>query len=121
MKMLNTILRNFTGKSATRLYPFEEREPFENARGELKLHVDDCIFCGKCAKKCPSQCISVSRPEASWEFDPFACVFCGVCVDVCPKTCLVQDGKYLAPSQNRQYVYIQDAERKKKQKPKKAA
>ncbi len=121
MKMLTNILKNFTSKTATRLYPFEEREPFKNTRGELKLDVDGCKFCGICSKRCPSGCISVSKKEAAWEFDPFACIYCGVCVDACPTNCLAQDEKYLSPSQNRQYVYIQDVERKKKVKPKKAA
>jgi len=121
MKMLANIIKNFTRKSATRLYPAEEREPFSNTRGELKLDVDNCKFCGICSKKCPSQCISVSRNEASWEFDPFICVYCGICVEACPTGCLVQDVKYLAPSRNRQYVYIQDVDRKKTAKPRKVA
>lgn len=89
-KMTANILRNFFGKRATRMYPIEVREPFENSRGELYNDIDQCIFCGTCALKCPSQCITVDKDQAIWTCDPLACVYCGVCVDACPTHCLHQ-------------------------------
>lgn len=92
--MTPTILRNFFGKKATRMYPIEVREPFENSRGELVNDIDKCIFCGACALKCPSQCITVDKDTAVWTCDPYACVYCGVCVAACPTQCLSQKTTY---------------------------
>ena len=83
-KMLPVILKNFFNPRATRFYPQEVRRPFPETRGEMVNDIDTCIFCSTCARKCPSQCIEVTKQEAVWRYDPFACVFCGVCVDVCP-------------------------------------
>ena len=92
MKMLPTVLANLFGKAATRDYPAFVREPFAHARGELVNDIERCIFCGTCARKCPSQCLTVEKgtAEGSWTLEFFACVGCGVCVDVCPVHCLAQ-------------------------------
>jgi len=92
MKMLPTVLANLLGKPATRNYPFYVRESFEHARGELINDIGRCIFCGTCARKCPSQCLTVTRDktEGLWTLEFFACVGCGVCVDACPVSCLSQ-------------------------------
>lgn len=55
-----------------------------------------CNFCGICASKCPSQCISVQKKAATWTYNPFACVYCGVCVEVCPQESLHQERGYKA-------------------------
>ena len=47
-KMTPNILKNAVSKYATRLYPFEVREPFEKVRGNLDIDIDKCIFCKKC-------------------------------------------------------------------------
>ncbi len=70
------------------MYPFEKREAFENARGQLEIDIDNCIFCGICQRKCPSTCLNVDKANAKWELDPYNCVICGVCVEACPKKCL---------------------------------
>ncbi|OGR34305.1 MAG: hypothetical protein A2051_06245 [Desulfovibrionales bacterium GWA2_65_9] len=92
MKMLPTVIANLFSKPATRNYPFFVREPFEHARGELINDIERCIFCGACARKCPSQCLTVTKDktEGIWTLEFFACVGCGVCVDVCPVNCLSQ-------------------------------
>lgn len=92
MKMLPTVLSNLFSKPATRAYPFFVRDPFPAARGELINNIEACIFCGTCARKCPSQCLTVTKDkvEGAWALDFFACVGCGVCVDVCPTKCLSQ-------------------------------
>jgi ech hydrogenase subunit F len=92
MKMLPTVLTNLFSKPATRNYPFFVREPFPAARGELVNDIERCIFCGTCARKCPSQCLTVQKDktEGIWTLEFFACVGCGVCVDVCPVNCLSQ-------------------------------
>ena len=92
MKMLPTVLSNLFSAPATRNYPFEVRAPFTHARGELINDIDKCIFCGTCARKCPSQCLEVTKDktDGSWSLTVLACVGCGVCVDACPVNCLSQ-------------------------------
>ena len=58
------------------------------AEGGLKNDLDQCVFCGLCAKNCPAGAITVNRAEKKWEVDKSACVQCGLCVDNCPKKCL---------------------------------
>jgi formate hydrogenlyase subunit 6/NADH:ubiquinone oxidoreductase subunit I len=94
MYMLTTILKNLFTGHATRLYPVEKREPFNGAKGELKIDIDKCVMCTLCQVKCPSQCIGVDKKERNWQLDPFACVYCGVCVEVCPVKCLHQERAY---------------------------
>ncbi len=94
LKMTPNVLGRLFTKYATRLYPVEVREPFPNARGELVNKIEDCIFCGMCQRKCPSQCITVDKKEAVWTLDAFSCVVCGVCVDACPTHCLSQNKAY---------------------------
>ena len=92
MKMLPTVLSNLFSKPATRNYPFDVRENFPTTRGELVNDIDRCIFCGTCARKCPSQCLEVTKDktEGTWSLSFFSCVGCGVCVDACPVNCLSQ-------------------------------
>lgn len=92
MKMLPTVISNLFNKPVTRNYPFFVRDPFTTARGELVNDIDRCIFCGSCSRKCPSQCITVSKEGnmGAWKLEFFACVGCGVCVDACPVNCLSQ-------------------------------
>ena len=49
MYMLPNVLRNLSGKPATRLYPLEEREPFPAYRGVITNDVAKCIFCNDVA------------------------------------------------------------------------
>ena len=93
--MIGNIFKNLGSKPATRMYPFEKREPYEDTRGQLGgIDIDACIFCGICSKKCPSDAIVVNKAEKSWEVDRFKCVVCGVCTEVCPKKCLFMNEKY---------------------------
>ena len=65
MLMINTILRNFLKRPATRKYPMVKRDPFSNYRGRLINNVESCIFCRMCSTKCPAQCISTACFPAS--------------------------------------------------------
>ena len=95
--MIGNILKNLTSKPATRKYPFEKREPFKGSRGMVSgIGIEDCIFCGICSKKCPSDAIVVNKTEKSWEIDPFKCIICGVCSEVCPKKCIFMSEEYSA-------------------------
>lgn len=55
---------------------------------ELKCNLEECIYCGLCAKNCPADALTVDRKEKKWEVNKDACALCGVCVEKCPKKCL---------------------------------
>jgi ech hydrogenase subunit F len=105
--MIGNIFKNLASKPATRKYPFEKREPFKNSRGRVKgVDIDVCIFCGICARKCPSDAIKVNKNEKSWEIDPFKCVVCSVCSEVCPKKCLYMDEEYTASAYKKENIKL---------------
>lgn len=95
--MLRVILGNLFKKPATRLYPFEKREPFNHARGHLVFDPTNCIYCGICQKKCPAACITVIRQEKTWQVNPYSCVICGICVEACPKKSLSLNAVHRTP------------------------
>ena len=105
-KMTPNILRNFLTEKATRLYPYDVRKPFANVRGELVNQIEKCTFCGICAMKCPSKCITVDKKTATWVCDPFICVYCGVCVSVCPKKTLYQKEMYRKPQETHEMILM---------------
>ncbi|MBQ9753840.1 MAG: 4Fe-4S binding protein [Lentisphaeria bacterium] len=82
------ILGNLVKGPVTRNYPAFKREPFPGERGKLVIEEDKCIFCGMCAKKCPSNALKVTRQPKEWNFEQFRCILCGTCVEACPKKCL---------------------------------
>ena len=96
------ITRSAVTKPATRLYPFEKREPFPRTRGHIKFEIGTCVFCNLCAKKCPTEAIVCNRKDKSWEIDHLACVLCGNCVDSCRKGCLTQVNVAASPMTSRQ-------------------
>lgn len=115
------ILRNLAAPAATRRYPAAVREPFAGVRGEIVNDIAACVFCGRCALQCPSQCLTVDKEAGVWTCDPFACVFCGLCVDICPAKSLLQRAACCAPCRERRTIRLQGTPRKKKDKPSPAA
>ncbi len=115
--MTPNVIKNLTRKSATRMYPTQVREPFADVRGELYNEIDQCIFCGTCARKCPSQCITVEKQTGLWKCDPFACIYCGICVDTCPTNCLHQKTTWRPVSQEREQIVMHGEPPKPKKKP----
>ena len=104
--MTPTILRNFLGDRATRRYPHMIRPSFENARGAIHNDIHICTFCGVCAAKCPSQCISVDKKAAAWSYNPSACVCCGVCVESCTSGSLQQERDYRKPAREKEMIVL---------------
>ncbi len=104
--MIKNIFKNFAKGSVTRAYPIEVRSGFENARGELANEIDGCTLCGICAKKCPSQCITVDRKANLWELNPYACVYCGICMEACPKKCLVHERSHKKPTRVKESLIL---------------
>lgn len=114
--MTKNILKNLITKKSTRPYPFVIREPFEESRGELYNDIDNCIFCSTCARKCPSQCITVDKEKGIWTCDPFVCVFCGTCMEACPTHCLHHKRTWRPVSGQREMIEMQGTPPKSKKK-----
>ncbi len=89
--MVGNAIKNLFSRPATRLYPFEKREPFKGTRGSISIEEDKCIHCGICAKRCPADAITVVREKKTWSINHLSCVICSNCVLVCPKKCLNLD------------------------------
>lgn len=106
--MTPTILRNLMGKSATRLYPVEQREIFPRVRGHIENDINKCIFCNLCAIKCPSRCLEVTKEgeTGTWSLDLPACVACSVCVDVCPTKSISMEIKYADPYTEKELISL---------------
>lgn len=92
------VLSNLAGGPATRLHPFQKREPFPRARGHIEFDESKCNFCGGCARRCPAAAISVSREEKSYTFWPFRCIVCEACIEVCPKKAISLANQYRPPA-----------------------
>ena len=90
-------IKNLFSKPATKMYPFVAPEYPEATRGSIDIDIDNCIFCGICAKKCPSSAITVNRENKTWEIEKFGCVACAYCVYSCPKKCLSINNQYTSP------------------------
>lgn len=83
----------FTGPS-TLMYPAKQRVYPEITRGQIRIEIDLCIFCGMCSRKCPTDAITVTKDKRQWAIDRLYCITCGSCVGVCPKKCLHMDNHY---------------------------
>jgi ech hydrogenase subunit F len=82
------VARSAVAKPATRLYPFERREPYARTRGHIEFVIDSCTFCNICAHKCPTDAIVVNKKERVWAIDHTRCILCGNCVDDCRRGCI---------------------------------
>lgn len=89
--------------SVTELYPHTKPKMSKAYRSCIEFirfpatNSHDCIACDKCAKACPSDCISIEggKPEGlkrkrpmKFEVDFALCSLCGLCIDACPTNTL---------------------------------
>lgn len=98
MKFSKLIFKNLLNKPATLMYPVKKREFFPLTRGHVKIDIDKCVFCGICAKKCPTNAITVDRNSKTWTIERLRCIVCNSCVENCPKKCLTMENQYTSPS-----------------------
>lgn len=96
-KIGKVVLKSLFKKPATLMYPVIPREWQERTRGRVGISEADCIVCGICAKKCPTNAIAVDRKKRTWTIERMQCIQCSCCVDVCPKTCLIMENQYTEP------------------------
>jgi formate hydrogenlyase subunit 6/NADH:ubiquinone oxidoreductase subunit I len=97
-KMAKVVLNRLFQKPATLMYPVVPREWTERTRGHIDIDVDQCIKCGICARKCPTNAITVDRDASTWEIQRMQCIQCGCCAEVCPKKCLSMAPEYTTPN-----------------------
>ncbi len=97
MSFAGHALSNLFNKPVTSGYPFVKYEFTERTRGSIKINIDDCIFCGMCSRKCPSNAITVDKATKTWSIERMGCVQCSYCVISCPKNCLSVDRNYSQP------------------------
>jgi formate hydrogenlyase subunit 6/NADH:ubiquinone oxidoreductase subunit I len=97
MTFTKTILKNLLSKPVTRLYPQKPRIYPQRTRGHISIDIDTCVFCGLCAKKCPTGAITVNRVERSWSIERFGCIQCSACVESCNKNSLSMQQSYTEP------------------------
>lgn len=55
---------------------------------KLTFHKEDCNECGLCMKKCPVNCIDISRTP---QIDEKTCISCGACADICPTEAITRE------------------------------
>lgn len=81
-------------KPETLKYPFEKKDAYPQLKGHVVNHVDDCILCGICEKRCPCHTITVDKAARTWTVYEYRCIQCGFCVRECPKNCLEMAPNY---------------------------
>lgn len=96
-KITRLVLRSLLSKPATYAYPDINKKWHERTRGRVRLSEEDCILCGICVKKCPTDAIKVSREDRTWTIERMSCVLCGSCVEFCPKKCLIMANQFATP------------------------
>ncbi len=92
------ILTSLFSKPATAMYPLKKRVFYENTRGAVQNRIESCIFCGICARKCPTDALEVVKAQKQWSIDRFRCIACASCVTACPKKCLDMENAYTPPA-----------------------
>jgi ech hydrogenase subunit F len=115
--MTRTVLRNLFSRPATRPYPFHGAEPWraERSRGRIEIDIEACIFCGACAKRCPTDAIIVTKAQREWNIDRLRCCTCNACVEVCPVKCLSMDNRYTPVTTTRDKDIFRQAPRPPKE------
>ena len=95
--MTKTIAKNLATGPATLMYPQRAREFTPITRGRIDNAVEQCIFCGLCARRCPAYAITVGKERKEWQIDRLKCCICNLCVEVCPVKCLSTAKQFSPP------------------------
>lgn len=109
-KLGKMTLRSLFSKPETIRYPFEEPQHPACMKGEVEFDYSDCIYCGICEKRCPTDAIKVDKTNETWSINHFACIQCGSCIRECPKSCLSMNPVLVHPSSEKTVVTISKPE-----------
>ena len=55
----------------------------KNASQEITRDESKCIHCGACTAVCPTNALSISRPDMYIQFDKKKCSVCELCITTC--------------------------------------
>lgn len=83
MMLIGEALRNIFRKPFTQKYPKVRPVIPEGLRGRVEHDENKCIYCGMCARYCPSNAIEVDVSKKEWIYDMGRCLFCSQCEEVC--------------------------------------
>lgn len=97
-KMGKVLIRNLFSQPATLMYPVKPAKITDATRGHMTIDIDNCIFCGLCAKKCPTNAITMDRNARTWSIERMKCIQCNACATACKKDALHMDPHYTAPN-----------------------
>jgi len=86
MRLIGETLKSIFRRPFTQKYPKVKPLIPEGLRGRVEHDRDKCIYCGLCAKYCPSGAIEVDVKKKEWRYDMGRCLFCSQCEEVCRYT-----------------------------------
>lgn len=97
-KIGKVLMKSLFGGPSTLMYPEKPAKITENTRGHMTINIEDCIFCTLCAKKCPTNAITVDRKARTWSIERMRCIQCNACASNCAKGALHMANTYTTPS-----------------------
>ncbi len=118
---LGCTFKTFREPMVTVQYPREKIDITPNYRGHTKLVKDPetgthtCICCGRCARECPSGCITLKGEKQEgkkgkvlvvYDLDFTKCSLCGTCVETCPTSALDFSQAYELAGFSREEFYF---------------
>ena len=83
VNLFGSVVKNLFKHKSTRKFPKEHARVPATYRGRHIHYNDRCIYCGMCAKTCPSSAIKVDAKRKTWEVDLGKCLFCQQCEETC--------------------------------------
>ena len=83
MRLIGEIFRNAFRRPFTQRYPKIKPDIPDKFRGKVEHDPKKCIYCGMCARECPSGAITVNPKAKTWSIDYGRCIHCGTCEEVC--------------------------------------